>query len=132
MRRAPLQPPLLSCSTTHLTATTTPAIAASTNTHKKTHQHRYRVLFNTLLAGDPDVEEGLVQEDSPYAGSRRFGMCYLDEGGRLCAIGTTLEIEHFVREPGGRMCVCASAVRARRARGPCVRAHGAGICLQAR
>ena len=65
--------------------------------------HRYRVLFNTLLAGSPDVEEGLVQADSPFAGSKRFGMCYLDERGRLAAVGTTLEIQDFALEPGGRM-----------------------------
>lgn len=64
---------------------------------------RYRVLFNTLLAGSPNVEEGLVQEDSPFAGSKRFGMCYLDERGRLAAVGTTLEIQDFVMESGGRM-----------------------------
>jgi ATP-dependent Lon protease len=60
-------------------------------------------LFNTLLAGAPNVEEGLVQEDSAYAGSKRFGMCYLDERNRLAAVGTTLEIQDFVRESGGRM-----------------------------
>jgi hypothetical protein len=26
------------------------------------------VLFNTLLAGSEKIEEGLVQEDSPFAG----------------------------------------------------------------
>jgi ATP-dependent Lon protease len=61
------------------------------------------VLFNTLLAGSPNVEEGLVQEDSPFAGSKKFGMCYLDERGRLAGVGTTLEIQDFVREGGGRM-----------------------------
>lgn len=65
--------------------------------------HRYRVLFNTLLAGSPNIEDGLVQEDSPFAGSKRFGMCYLDEKGRLAAIGTTLEIQDYARESGGRM-----------------------------
>lgn len=39
---------------------------------------RYRVLFNTLMDGAPDIEEGLVQKDSPYAGTRKFGMCYVD------------------------------------------------------
>lgn len=71
---------------------------------------RYRVLFNTLLAGSPNVEDGLVQEDSPFAGSKRFGMCFLDEKGRLAAIGTTLEIQDFVRESGGRMYVTNKGV----------------------
>eukprot|EP00775_Hariotina_reticulata_P008862 gene8862-9041_t len=66
---------------------------------------RYRVLFNTLLAGSDNVEEGLVQADSPYAGTKRFGMCYVDESGRLSAIGTTLEIQDFVRESSGRIYV---------------------------
>lgn len=41
-------------------------------------RRRYRVLFNTLMDGAQDIEEGLVQKDSPYAGTRRFGMCYVD------------------------------------------------------
>lgn len=36
------------------------------------------MLFNTLMAGAPDIEEGLVQAESPFAGSRVFGMCYVD------------------------------------------------------
>lgn len=38
------------------------------------------------------VEEGLVQKDSPWCGTKRFGMCYVDNEGRMAAIGTTLEI----------------------------------------
>eukprot|EP00878_Enallax_costatus_P005223 GHUV01005489.1.p1 GENE.GHUV01005489.1~~GHUV01005489.1.p1 ORF type:complete len:347 (+),score=73.03 GHUV01005489.1:210-1250(+) len=71
---------------------------------------RYRVLFNTLLAGSEKVDEGLVQQESPFAGSRRFGMCYVDERGRLSAIGTTLEIQDFVLEPNGRMYVTNKGV----------------------
>ncbi|WIA15556.1 hypothetical protein OEZ86_004158 [Tetradesmus obliquus] len=66
---------------------------------------RYRVLFNTLLAGAEKVEEGLVQEDSPFAGSRRFGMCFADDVGRISGIGTTLEIQDFLIESSGRMYV---------------------------
>jgi ATP-dependent Lon protease len=36
------------------------------------------VLFNTLMDGMPDIEEGLVQKESPYAGTKQFGMCYVD------------------------------------------------------
>jgi Lon protease-like protein len=68
------------------------------------------VLFNTLLAGDPDVEEGLVQEDSPFAGSKRFGMAYVDESGRLSAVGTTLQVQDFIRQSDGRMCVAGGDV----------------------
>lgn len=72
--------------------------------------YRYRVLFHTLLAGSENIDEGLVQQESPFAGSRRFGMCYVDERGRLSAIGTTLEIQDFVLEPGGRMYVTNKGV----------------------
>jgi len=66
---------------------------------------RYRVLFNTLLAGMPDIEEGLVQEDSDWCGTKRFGMCYVDQEGRMAAIGTTLEITDFDNVPDGRLLV---------------------------
>lgn len=48
---------------------------------------RYRVLFNTLLDGQPGVEEGLVVKDSPFVGSKKFGMCFVDNEGRLASIG---------------------------------------------
>lgn len=38
---------------------------------------RYRVLFNTLLKGADDLEEGLIQDEKPFAGTRRFGMCWV-------------------------------------------------------
>lgn len=69
---------------------------------------RYRVLFSTLLAGSDKVDEGLVQQNSPFAGSRRFGMCYYEQDskrGRLSAIGTTLEIHDVLLEDQGRMIV---------------------------
>jgi ATP-dependent Lon protease len=36
---------------------------------------RYRVLFNTLLAGADDVDEGLVDEESPFK-VRVAELCY--------------------------------------------------------
>jgi hypothetical protein len=46
--------------------------------------HRYRVLFNTLMAGEADIEDGLVQTESPFAGTKQFGMCYVDgSSGRM-------------------------------------------------
>eukprot|EP00882_Tetradesmus_deserticola_P024877 GHRQ01027220.1.p3 GENE.GHRQ01027220.1~~GHRQ01027220.1.p3 ORF type:complete len:108 (+),score=18.72 GHRQ01027220.1:98-421(+) len=39
------------------------------------------------------------------AGSRRFGMCFVDDKGRVAGIGTTLEVKDFVMEPSGRMYV---------------------------
>jgi Lon protease-like protein len=44
-------------------------------------QARYRVLFNTLLAGAEDVDEGLVDADSPFKGSRLFGMSFAPGNG---------------------------------------------------
>jgi ATP-dependent Lon protease len=63
------------------------------------------VLFNTLLDGADGIEEGLVQKESPFAGSRSFGMCYISNRGQLASIGTTLTIQEFVREDDGRMYV---------------------------
>lgn len=61
---------------------------------------RYRVLFNTLLAGEEGVLEDLVQDDSPFKGTKRFGMCYTDRDG-LSKHGTVLEIvEHKLLEDG--------------------------------
>lgn len=39
------------------------------------------------------------------AGSRRFGMCFADDVGRISGIGTTLEIQDFLIESSGRMYV---------------------------
>ena len=60
------------------------------------------MLFSTLLAGAPGVDDGLVQEDSPFKGGRTFGMCFVDEKGRLSSVGTTLHIEEYVHEDDGR------------------------------
>eukprot|EP00198_Chlamydomonas_reinhardtii_P005630 XP_001694966.1 predicted protein [Chlamydomonas reinhardtii] len=70
---------------------------------------RYRVLFNTILAGEAGVEEGLVQADSPFCGSRKFGMCYVDGradpsgASRMASIGTVLEVVDFAHVQDGRI-----------------------------
>ncbi|GAX85660.1 hypothetical protein CEUSTIGMA_g13075.t1 [Chlamydomonas eustigma] len=64
---------------------------------------RYRVLFNTLLSGMEGIEEGLVQTESPWCGSKRFGMCYVDNEGRMASVGSTLEISEFANVPDGRL-----------------------------
>ena len=66
---------------------------------------RYRVLFNTLLANEKGVEEGLVQRDSPFCGTKRFGMCLVTGQGSLEAVGTTLEIMEFGSAADGRLFV---------------------------
>lgn len=74
---------------------------------------RYRVLFNTLLAGSDDLEEGLVDTESPYCGTREFGLCFVHQNGGLAAIGTLLHIEEHLRMEDGRMQV-RSRLRATR------------------
>jgi ATP-dependent Lon protease len=65
---------------------------------------RYRVLFSTLLGADAEgVEQGLVQQESPYAGTREFGMCYASNDGKMAAVGTRLRIEQHLHEADGRI-----------------------------
>lgn len=92
---------------------------------------RYRVLFHTLLAGGAGcaslhcsyqrhaeqhdntrhasgrkfacrIVEDLVQEDSPFKGSKRFGMCLLTGDG-LSTYGTVLEVIHHKVLPDARL-----------------------------
>ena len=67
-------------------------------------QARYRVLFNTLLAGESDIIEDMVNDQASWAGSRQFGMC-LATGQGLASVGTTLRIEKWAVEQDGRMFV---------------------------
>mmetsp|Transcript_7770 Transcript_7770/g.14666 ORF Transcript_7770/g.14666 Transcript_7770/m.14666 type:complete len:326 (+) Transcript_7770:194-1171(+) len=73
---------------------------------------RYRVLFNTLLAGasDATVDEGLVQEQSPYLGSRRYGLVYADASGKLAEVGCLMEIEKQKALADGSMLVVMRGV----------------------
>lgn len=64
---------------------------------------RYRVLFNTLLDGCSGIEDGLVIKESPFAGTKRFGLCFYDDKGRLASVGTTLEIQEHVKDSEGRL-----------------------------
>eukprot|EP00892_Ulva_mutabilis_P007155 jgi/Ulvmu1/4811/UM020_0096.1 len=63
---------------------------------------RYRVLFHTLLAGGDRIVEDLVQEDSPFKGTKRFGLCLLTPDG-LSTYGTVLEILHHKVFPDARL-----------------------------
>ena len=67
-------------------------------------QARYRVLFNTLLAGESDIIDDMVNDQASWAGSRQFGMC-LATGQGLASVGTTLRIEKWAVEQDGRMFV---------------------------
>lgn len=71
---------------------------------------RYRVLFNTLLSGDQDVEEGLVDRESAFLGTRRFGLVFVTDQGQLAEYGSTLEIEQHRQIDGGRMLVVQRGV----------------------
>eukprot|EP00963_Diacronema_lutheri_P009578 scaffold867_cov317-Pavlova_lutheri.AAC.43 len=71
---------------------------------------RYRVLFNTLLSGDEDVEEGLVDQKSAFLGTRRFGLVFVTDQGQLAEYGSTLEIEQHRQIDGGRMLVVQRGV----------------------
>mmetsp|Transcript_5421 Transcript_5421/g.15080 ORF Transcript_5421/g.15080 Transcript_5421/m.15080 type:complete len:308 (-) Transcript_5421:293-1216(-) len=72
---------------------------------------RYRVLFNTLLYGESGLEDGLVNTESPFAGTREFGMCYVDQNGGMAGVGTLLRIEKFQKEEGGQMQVVCKGLQ---------------------
>lgn len=64
---------------------------------------RYRVLFNTLLDGETGVDEGLVQKESPWRGTKVFGLCFVDDKSRLASVGTSLQIMEHVQAEDGRL-----------------------------
>lgn len=64
---------------------------------------RYRVLFSTLLAGDDGVEDGLVNHESPFCGSKQFGITYVNSEGGICHVGTLLRIEGHKTLPDGQI-----------------------------
>ena len=56
------------------------------------------------------LEEGLVNHQSPFCGSRTFGMCWATSQG-LTSVGTTLHIDNHKVQPDGRMLVTAKGER---------------------
>lgn len=67
---------------------------------------RYRVLFSTLMSGADGIEEGLVNTEKPWCGSRRFGMAFYDPQSQgLASIGTLLEITDHANLEDGRLLV---------------------------
>jgi len=54
---------------------------------------RYRVLFSTLLSGLDDVDEGLINPDVAWHGTRTFGLCAVSGQGQMAAVGCTCVIE---------------------------------------
>lgn len=64
------------------------------------------MLFNTLLAGSDGLEDGLINPDKAWCGSRRFGMSFYDpRSSGLASIGTVLEIKRHERLDDGRLLV---------------------------
>lgn len=67
---------------------------------------RYRVLFSTLMAGAKGVDEGLVNTEKPWCGTRLFGMAFYDQRNQgLASIGTLLEITEHANLDDGRILV---------------------------
>ncbi|KAL4859539.1 LON peptidase N-terminal domain and RING finger protein 3 [Chlorella vulgaris] len=67
---------------------------------------RYRVLFSTLMAGAEGIDEGLVNPDKAWCGSRMFGMTFIDQKSQgLASIGTLLEITEHSNLEDGRLLV---------------------------
>lgn len=64
---------------------------------------RYRLLFNTLLDGQADVDKAMVQDDSEFRGTQRLGLLYADAGGKLAAVGCELVIEEHRQMADGRL-----------------------------
>ena len=74
-----------------------PALVASRN------KARYRVLFATLLQGAEDLEEGLVDEKSPFAGTREFGLCFVPSENKMATVGVRMRIKEHESMAEGRM-----------------------------
>jgi Lon protease-like protein len=55
------------------------------------------------------VEQGLVQDDSPFCGTRQFGMCFFSRD-RLAGIGATLHIDEYVHMEDGRLVVTTKGI----------------------
>ena len=92
------------------------------------------MLFSTLLAGEKEcdtsvlqyqlraknivfnmkqhglcccsIDDGLVQEDSPFKASREFGIAYVTQRGECAAIGTVMRIQDYAPAGGdGRLLI---------------------------
>ena len=73
---------------------------------------RYRVLFNTLLAGEAGIDEDMVDDTSPFKATKKFGIsCVFERGAgggdgdattsSIASVGTVMSIcEHHLLEDG--------------------------------
>lgn len=52
------------------------------------------------------LEDGLINPEKPWCGTRRFGMSFFDpQSSGLASVGTVLEIQEHQRLPDGRLVV---------------------------
>ena len=51
------------------------------------------------------LDDGLIQTEKPYCGSRKFGLSWVNTEGHLANVGTILEIERHMRLEDGRLAV---------------------------
>ena len=63
---------------------------------------RYRILFNTLMYGEDDVDEAWPTPVS-FVGTKQFGMCYVDKEGNIASVGSVLEIGEHQQLDDGRL-----------------------------
>lgn len=76
-----------------------------------TIKQSYRILFNTLLDGEDDVDAGLVTETAPWRASKAFGLCWSDGKGGVASVGTRLAIREHAQLDGGRMAIHSKGVQ---------------------
>lgn len=51
------------------------------------------------------VEDGLINHESPFCGSKRFGISHVSSEGGVCQIGTLLKIEGHRKLPDGQITI---------------------------
>jgi len=67
---------------------------------------RYRVLFSTLLAGSEGIDDGLINPEKTWTGTRRFGLSFFDPQSQgLASVGTILEIKAHTLLDDGRILI---------------------------
>lgn len=67
------------------------------------------IIMEVMASGGTDVpavriDKELIQQDSPFLGTRRFGMCFTSQGG-MAKVGTLLEVQQHLPLEDGRMLI---------------------------
>jgi Lon protease-like protein len=64
------------------------------------------VLFSTLLAGSEGIDDGLINPEKTWTGTRRFGLSFFDPQSQgLASVGTILEIKAHTLLDDGRILI---------------------------